>query len=93
MPRAADARAASVGATVSQTYTRRKCARNTMVAVLDIVEENTEEMKEDEPATRGGEYDSDEEMEEDAPIAAGSSTAVAARDGREGFQLDDDLLV
>lgn len=50
MPRAADARAASVGATVSQTYTRRKCARNTMVAVLDIVEENTEEMKEDEPA-------------------------------------------
>lgn len=64
-----------------------------MVAVLDIVEENTEEMKEDEPATRGGEYDSDEEMEEDAPIAAGSSTAVAARDGREGFQLDDDLLV
>jgi hypothetical protein len=87
MPRAADARATSVGATVSQTYTRRKCARNTMVAVLDIVEENTEEMK---PATRGGEYDSDEEMEEDAPIAAESSTAVAARDGREGL---DDLLV
>lgn len=37
-------------------------------------------------------YDSDDEMKEEAPIAVGPSTIVA-RHGREGFQLDDDLII
>jgi hypothetical protein len=70
----------------------QKHARNTRVAGLDIVEEDNEEMEENKPATHGGEYDSDEK-EEDAHAAVGPSIAAAAGDGREGFQLDDDLLV
>jgi hypothetical protein len=68
--------------------------RNTIVAIasLDIVEEDNWG-DEDKPAAHWGKYDSDE-MEEEAHVAVGTSTAAAtAGDGREGFQLDDDLLV
>lgn len=37
-------------------------------------------------------YDSDYEIKEEAPIAVGPSTIVVGH-GREGFQLDDDLIV